>query len=206
MPAINRTIVFVILTAFVVNAFANQPRRSQTKESGEAAELNKKIRRFAPTVMTANAARLSPSDRKALQKIIAAAKLYDALYLRQIWSGNESLWKKLAADETPLGHLRLHYFMNNKGPWSQLDENAPFIEGVPPRPPQANFYPDDMTKDEFNSWSNGLSPEEKEKATGYFYVIRRDAGGKLKSVPYSEEYREFLEAAAKLLREAAGLT
>jgi hypothetical protein len=51
-----------------------------------------------------------------------------------------------------------------------------------------------------------LSPAEKEKATGYFYTIRRDAAGKLKTVPYSEEYREFLEPAAKLLREAAALT
>ena len=47
---------------------------------------------------------------------------------------------------------------------------------------------------------------EKEKATGYFYAIRRDASGKLTVVPYSEEYREFLDPAAKLLREAAALT
>src|SRR5207253_7901962 len=59
---------------------------------------------------------------------------------------------------------------------------------------------------EFNTWLSTLSPEEKEKATGYFYVIRRDANGKLMAVPYSEEYREFLEPAAKLLREAAALT
>ena len=168
--------------------------------------LAAKIRRFAPTVMTASTARLSPKDRQALLKIIAAAKLYDALYLRQIWSGNEALLRKLQADKSPLGRLRLHYFMINKGPWSQLDGNEPFIEGVPARPPHANFYPDDMTKDEFNAWLNTLSPEEKERATGYFYTIRRDANRKLKTVPYSEEYREFLEPAAKLLREAAALT
>jgi hypothetical protein len=74
------------------------------------------------------------------------------------------------------------------------------------KPPQANFYPDDITKDEFNSWLNGLSDPEKEKATGYFYTIRRDAGGKLTTVPYSQEYREFLEPTATLLREAAALT
>ena len=168
--------------------------------------LAAKIRRFAPTIMTANTARLSVNDRKALMKIIAAAKLYDRLYLRQIWSGNEALLKKLQADKSPLGRLRLHYFMINKGPWSQLDGHEPFIAGVPPRPPQANFYPDDLTKDEFNAWLNTLSPADKERATGYFYVIRRDANGKLKAVPYSEEYREFLEPAAKLLREAAALT
>jgi hypothetical protein len=168
--------------------------------------LAPKIARFAPTPLTANVASLSPNDRKALQKIIAAAKYYDPLFLRQIWSGNEALLQKLQTDQSPLGHLRLHYFMINKGPWSQLDSNEPFIEGVPPRPPQANFYPDDMTKDEFTAWLNTLSAAEKEKATGYFYVIRRDANGKLKTVPYSEEYREFLEPAAKLLREAAALT
>lgn len=178
----------------------------KTQRASADNPLAAKIRRFAPTILTANTARLSPDDRKALIKIVAAAKLYDRLYLRQIWSGNEALWQKLQADQTPLGRLRLHYFMINKGPWSQLDGNEPFIEGVPPRPPQANFYPDDMTRDEFNAWVNTLSAEEKEKATGYFYVIRRDANGKLKTVPYSEEYREFLEPAAKLLREAAALT
>jgi hypothetical protein len=168
--------------------------------------LADKIRRFAPTIMTANTSSLSANDARALQKIIAAAKIYDALYLRQIWSGNESLLARLQADKSVLGRQRLHYFMINKGPWSQLDDNEPFIAGVPKRPPTANFYPEDMTKEEFNSWSNSLSAEDKEKATGYFYTIRRDANLKLKSVPYSEEYREFLEPAAKLLREAATLT
>ena len=197
-----KKILCLILSLNMAALFCGQSVRGQ----GANNSLAPKIRRFAPTVLTANTARLSPNDRKALQKIIAAAKLYDALYLRQIWSGNESLQKKLEADKTPLGRLRLHYFMINKGPWSQLDENEPFIEGVPPRPPQANFYPDDMTKDEFNSWLSSLSETDKAKATGYFYVIRRDAGGKLKPVPYSEEYEQYLKPAAQLLNEAGRLT
>ncbi len=170
------------------------------------ASLAAKIRRFAPTALAADTSHLSVADRKALQKIIAAAKYFDPLYRRQLWSGNEALLKKLQADKGTVGRERLHYYLINAGPWSQLDSNAPFIEGVPPKPPQANLYPGDITKEEFNSWLNGLSAEEKEKATGYFYAIRRDAGGKLKAVPYSEEYREFLDPAAKLLREAASLT
>jgi len=175
--------------------------------TGEADSLlAARIRRFAPTVLTADTSQLSADDGRALQKIIAAAKLFDPLYRRQIWSGNESLLAKLRADQSPLGRQRLHYFMINQGPWSQLDDNEPFIPGVPARPPYANFYPADMTKEEFNSWLHTLSPAEKEKATGYFYVIRRDQNKQLKAVPYSEEYREFLEPAAKLLREAAALT
>jgi len=165
-----------------------------------------KIKRFAPTVLTADTTKLSPNDARALKKIIAAARYLDPLYLRQVWSGNEALRKKLEADKSLKGRELLHYFNINKGPWSQLDDNEPFISGVPAKPPQANFYLDDITKEEFNSWKNGLSAAEQEKATGYFYVIRRAADGKLKAVPYSDEYREFLDPAAKLLREAASLT
>jgi len=202
-----RTIVSLLLlmTLLLANISAMQ-RRGGKKAAGDP-ELAKKISRFAPTTLTANTARLSAGDRKALNKIIEAARLFDPLFLRQVWSGNDELHKKLEADKSAIGRQRLHYFLINDGPWSRLDENEPFIEGVPGvKPPQANFYPDDITKGEFNSWLAGLPDAGKEKATGYFYTIRRDAGGKLMSVPYNEEYREFLEAAAKLLREAAALT
>ena len=169
--------------------------------------LDAKIKRFAPTEVTCDISGLSDGDRKALEKIIDAAKYMDAIFLRQVWSGNVALEKKLEADKSPEGQMRLHYFRINMGPWSRLDENAPFIPGVPDKkPPEAAFYPDDMTRDEFNSWLNTLPAAEKEKATGFFYVIRRDSTGKLRPVPYSTEYKEFLAPAAKLLHEAAALT
>ena len=172
-----------------------------------ADSLAARIGRFAPTDITADASHLSGGDRKALDKLIQAAKLLNPLFLRQVWSGNEALLKKLEADTSHEGRDRLHYFMINKGPWSRLDKNEPFIDGVPrEKPPRAGFYPDDITKDEFNAWVATLSEQDKQRATGFFTVIRRGADGKLKIVPYHEEYREFLEPAAKLLREAAELT
>ena len=177
------------------------------KQSDDLATLNAKIRRFAPTVITSDVSRLAPNERRALEKIIEAARLMDPLFLRQVWSGNVALQKKLEADKSALGRARSHYFHINDGPWSQLDDNIAFIDGVPhEKPPQAAHYPDDMTKEEFNKWVETLSEEERQQATGFFYAIRRDASGKLKAVPYSEEYRTFLEPAAKLLREAAELT
>jgi len=105
--------------------------------------------RFAPTTLTADVAKLAPKDRQALDKIIAAAKLLDPLFLRQVWTGNDALEKKLLADKTPAGQQRLKYFYINDGPWSRLDSNEPFIEGVPrEKPPQAAYYPDDMSKDD----------------------------------------------------------
>jgi hypothetical protein len=205
MKVCTKTIALILMLSFTSSISTAQRRRGQ-KSTGDP-ELAKKIRRFAPTVLTANTARLSANDRKALSKIIAAAKLMDPLFLRQVWSGNEALLKRLEADKTPVGLQRLHYFRINNGPWSRLDNNEPFIEGVPrEKPPQANFYPDDITKEEFISLLNSLPDAEKEKATGYFYTIRRNSSRKLITVPYSQEYREFLEPAAKLLREAAALT
>src|SRR5436309_1400511 len=195
-----------LLLTVAISVMSAQRNTADKVKASDPGSLPAKIRRFSPTGLTANTSRLTPRDRLALGKIIAAAKLFDPLFLRQVWSGNDALKKKLEADKTVSGRMLLHYFLINDGPWSRLDENQPFIDDVPAKPPQANYYPDDMTKDEFTSWSNGLSAVEKEKATGYFYTIRRDANGKLKAVPYSDEYREFLDPAAKLLREAAALT
>jgi len=182
-------------------------QKGRAAQSGELAELNAKIRRFAPTVITADTSRLSAGDRRALEKVVEAARLLDPLFLRQVWSGNVALQRRLEADRTPLGRARLHYFRINDGPWSQLDENVAFLEGVPRvKPDTAAHYPDGMTKEEFESWVATLPESEKPKATGFFYAVRRDAAGKLRLVPYSEEYREFLVPAAALLRQASELT
>ena len=201
MIALKRSLFCVLILALMIT-----PLISQKKQTVDG-ELGKKIARFAPTTLTANTANLSVKDREALKKIIEAAKLLDPLFLRQVWSGNAALEAKLKADNTPAGRERLHYFYIMDGPWSRLDSNEPFIDGVPhEKPAQAAFYPDDMSKDEFNKWLETLSDDEKKKATGFFYLIRRDANGKLITVPYSQAYKEYLEPAARLLREAAALT
>jgi hypothetical protein len=177
------------------------------KKAGGDPELAKKIARFAPTTMTADISKLSAKDRQALEKIIAAAKLLDPLFLRQVWSGNAALEQKLLADKSETGRQRLHYFYINDGPWSRLDDKQPFIDGVPQeKPSQASYYPADMTKDEFNAWVETLSEADKQKATGFFYLIQRGPDKKLTLVPYSQAYKDYLEPAARLLREAAALT
>jgi hypothetical protein len=127
--------------------------------------------------------------------------------LRQSWAGNPDLEAKLAADTSPLGKARLHLFRQNVGPWLRLEENVPFIPGVPEHKPKgAGYYPEDLSKEEFQTWLNGLSEADKAKATGFFWLVRRTAGKKLELVPYSQAYQEYLAPSARLLREAAKLT
>jgi hypothetical protein len=156
--------------------------------------------------LAADVSALPSGERQALAKLVQAARIMDTLFLRQVWAGNETLLLSLIADDTPLGRARLHYFLINKGPWSSLDKDAPFIPGVGAKPPAANFYPAGATKEEVEVWLKGLPPPEAERARGFFTTIRRTPDGRLTAVPYSLEYQGELARAAGLLREAAALT
>jgi Peptidase family M49 len=173
----------------------------------DLAQLQKMIARFQPTQMRVDVSKLSPGDRQALGKLIAAARVFNDIFLTQMWSGNHALYAKLRRDTTPLGKARLDYFWLNKSPWSEIDDHAAFLPDVPPKKlPGANFYPEDMTRQEFEAWVKTLSKSGRDEAEGFFTVIHRDANGKLHAVPYSQEYRAELEKSAKLLEEAAALT
>jgi hypothetical protein len=173
----------------------------------DLAQLEKMIARFQPTQLRVDLSKLSPGDRQALPKLIDAARVLNDIFLTQLWSGNPALHAKLRRDDTPLGKARLHYFWLNKSPWSDIDLFEAFLPDVPPKKlPGANFYPEDMTREEFEAWVKTLSKAERDRAENFFTVIHRDAGRKLHAVPYSQEYRVDLEKSAKLLEEAAGLT
>jgi hypothetical protein len=171
-----------------------------------ADELNQMAARFAPAPLNVDTASLSEGDKKALAKLIEAGRIVNHLFMQQFWSGDLALYDKLQLDKSALGKARLHYFWINKGPWSEIDEHKAFLPGVPAKKPAgANFYPEDMTKEEFESWVKA-HPDQKEQAEGFFTVVRRDANKQTKLVPYSVEYKSDLAHAAKLLKEAAALT
>ncbi len=169
-------------------------------------ELQRMIARYAPVDLRVDTSKLSPQDSQALAKLTAAAKLIDDLFLDQYWSGDRALYSKLQKDTTPLGKARLHYFRINKSPWSALDDQQAFVPDVPSRKPLgANFYPEDITKAEFEAWEKTLPKEQKHEAEGFFTVIRRD-GKSLHAIPFNKAYAADLQKLAGLLREAAALT
>jgi hypothetical protein len=195
----------VLLTTFIAAAQENTSKPAPAIP--DLAQLQTMTARFAPTPLNVDLSGLSAGDRKALEKLVEAAQIVNHIFMRQFWSGDLDLYAKLQQDTTPLGKARLHYFWINKGPWSEIDEYAAFLPGVPPRKLRgANFYPEDMSKEEFETWVKTLDPAQKEQAEGFFTVIRRGTDRKLKSIPYSEEYKTDLTQAGKLLREAAALT
>jgi hypothetical protein len=204
---IMKTSIRIFALAILLAIFLIACNKQKSAKGNEEMKLSQRITRFTPTEISADISKLSPGDRKALDKIIEAARLMDPIYLRQVWRGNVGLLKKLEADTTTAGKERLHYFCMNMGPWSLLDNNESFIEEASKeKPVGASYYPEDMTKEEFNKWIAALSEKEREQATGFFSTIHRNPDRTLQIVPYSTEYREWLEPASRLLKDAASLT
>lgn len=162
--------------------------------------------RLRPVELAVDLSKLPPREQKALAKLVRAARLMDALFMRQVWAGSEGRLHELARDASPLGRTRLHALLQNKGPWLRLDDERPFLPGVGVKPPGASFYPPGVTRDEVDAWLRGLSDAERARARGFFTTIRRGVDGRLVAVPYSVEYQPELGEAARLLREAAALT
>ena len=205
----RRLVFLVLFLSSTVCATAG--KKPAAAKLPDAAELNKMASRLAPAELRVDISQLSAGDRKALAKLIEASRIVNDIFLEQLWSGNRALYSKLKQDHSALGRARLRYFWINKGPWSDLDDFKAFIPGVPERKlPGANFYPADMTKQEFENWLKSLPEKQREEAQGFNGVITR-SNGSLATVPYSKSYdspgiNHDLSRAAALLKEAAALT
>jgi len=195
--------VAAVFAAAIAAAF---PAAAAPAKSAELAALQRMSARFAPTELSVDLSALPQSERDSLAFQVRAAQILDAIYQRQVWSGNGTVLLRLLQDGSAPGRARLADFLLNQGPWDRVDHDKPFVPGVPAKPDGGNFYPGDATKDEIDHWIAGLPQAQADQARGFFSVIRRQPDGSLTSVPYSIEYQGELQQAAALLREAAKAT
>src|SRR5438094_4234637 len=151
---------------------------AQPEAMPDAPTLQQMAARFAPTDIGADVSNLSAADRRMLGTLVAASKIIDGIFLRQVWAGNEAMLADLARDQSPVGRARLHYFLINKGPWSRLDRTRPFVPGAPPKPSGANYYPAAATKADLERWIQSLPHSERARATGFFSLVRRGPDGR----------------------------
>jgi hypothetical protein len=147
---------------------------------------------YAPVTLSADLASLTEKERRMLGLFVEAGEIMDDLYWRQAYGDRDALLKGIKDPRTR------EFAMLNYGPWDRLADNAPFIAGVGAKPPGAQFYPRDMTREEFEKAN---LPGSRGEDT----VLRRDAKGALVVVPYHVEYRDGVEKAAAKLEQAAAL-
>lgn len=156
---------------------------------------------IAEVRMSPDTSYLTAEERQVVNKLIEASALMSEIYQRQRHPDYANLRARIAASgdaET------LDMFDRNFGPWDAVDELHPFF-GSEPMPEGAGFYPADLTREEFDAYLEA-HPDQREELMSPYTVVKRDGQGGFVAVPYSQEYREWLEPAAELLREAAAIT
>jgi len=147
---------------------------------------------YAPFELTADISHLTESEVKIVGICYDVAKIMNGLFWKQAIGGKTDFLKRIA-DENTKRFARINY-----GPWDRLNNNEPFIARIGTKPKGANFYPADMSREEFEAF-------EDPNKTSLYTLIRRDENGSLKSVWYHEAYAKELQKASDMLKEAAEL-
>lgn len=179
------------------------PTKPETSHVKIAPDVSTRLAQFAPVELKADLSGLSAEDLAVAAPLVEAARVIDGIFLRQAYGGNEALGSALLGEDGPLGKSARAYFVLNAGPFDRLDAFKPFL-GEAKHPDGAGYYPEDLTKAEMERWLNE-HPNDKAAFESLTTVIeRRD--GRLVAVPYSQAYRDELERAAVLLRDAASKT
>ncbi|RUO80780.1 Zn-dependent hydrolase [Idiomarina tyrosinivorans] len=193
--------VAYLAAALSVTLAACSPAKDNNESTASTADGNKNLYSlvdgaesrldiYTPFTLTSDLSGFSENQKKMIAKLIDAAELMNDLFWRQAYPGDKAtLLSAVKGDVREFTRL-------NYGPWDRLNGDKPFLTGFGEKPAGANFYPTDMTKEEFEA-------ADFAGKTSLYTLVRRDENGKLYSIPYSEAYSEQLQKAADALREAA---
>ena len=190
--------IYIICLGIAVTFWSCGQHHSEKQENAEnmtnttVPTVKNRLDKYTSFKLNPSLDQLSDNQRKMVGLLIQAADIMNDLFWYEAYGKRDSLMEAIK-DKDAQEFVKINY-----GPWDRLDDNAPFVEGVGPKPLGANFYPEDMTKAEFEQAS--LS----DKADLYTF-IRRDEHGQLQAIPYHEMFAEQVQQVADLLRQAAQL-
>ena len=189
-------IAFVMLVAIAGLSSCDNNDQSNTENQPpieskyKLADSNYYFDFYAEVELKADISQLADNQKEVLRYMLKAAKIMDDLFWKEAYGDKEDLLNGITDP-------KLRQFADiNYGPWDRLNNNTPYLEGFETKPIGANFYPHDITKEEFDALA------DPNKANLYT-IIRRDSAGNLKVVWYHDEFKEEIEAAAELLKKAA---
>jgi hypothetical protein len=153
--------------------------------------------------MPLNTAGLSARERQMITHLVEASREIEDIFWRQSDPEALSLYRSLAASQDPAEKRLRRLLFINASRFDLIDDNKPIV-GTGALPPGRGFYPPELTRQEIEEYVKKHPEKKDEIYSPYTVVIRR--GSELAGVPYHEHYRQFLEPAARDLREAAALS
>lgn len=165
--------------------------KQQEEPAQEPTAMQQKVEAFADYELTADLSQLTDNERQILSIFIDVAEIMDDLFWQQAF-GDKSLLDTIT-DEWTKQYANINY-----GVWDRLDDWKPFVPNWQERKPGAQFYPADMTKEEFEAF------DDANKTSLYTMIVRNDEG-KLQSVWYKDYFKTQLDKACALMQKAADL-
>jgi hypothetical protein len=178
----------MVIAVMALSACNNSPK---VKENPCDPAMQAKVNEYAWVTLTTDLSVLSEKERQMIPLLIEAAKIADELFWIQAF-GDKSLLNNI---EDP---CMKDFAMINYGPWDRLNNLEPFIPGYGAKPEGANFYPTDITNEEFDAL------EDADKNSEYTVLVRNEAGA-LEVVWYKDFYKEKLDEIIALMNQAIEL-
>ncbi|HUF64768.1 MAG TPA: hypothetical protein VMM17_02215 [Gemmatimonadaceae bacterium] len=157
-----------------------------------------RLAKYTPVRLDPDTGGLTADERRMLPLLIDASRAMGEVFWVQAYGNRDSLLNSIADPITR------EFIVVNVGPWDRLDNNTPFVAGVGSKPPGANFYPGDMTREEFEEATRD-SGARSDSLKSLYTMVRRDAAGRLVAIPYHQMFAPQHQRAAARLREAAAL-
>jgi len=186
----------IFLLSLATLILACSPKDNATNSdhdtASEATKIDTLLSKYTTFRLEADLSSLSDNSKKMIPILIEAAEIMNDLFWYEAYGDKDALMSSLK-DENTKSFARINY-----GPWDRLDGNAPFVEGVGKKPLGANYYPKDMTKEEFEK-------ADLSDKTGLYTFIRRNDDGSLRTIPYHVQFKDQVAKVSKLLAEAAEL-
>ena len=171
------------------------PSGNATVGSPTAAE---RLAKYTTVRLVADQSGLTAKERQMLPLLIDAARTMDDAFWLEAYGDGKRLMESIT-DPVTRRFVELNY-----GPWDRLDDNAPFVPGVGPKPQGANYYPANITKAEFDEAVKAGGPRA-DSLKSLYTIVRRDGSGKLFALPFHDAFEPQHQAAATKLRAAAAL-
>lgn len=184
-----RNLTYLAVVALMATACGNQPAQEPAEPTPAPVKLSDK---YAQVTMTSDISHLSDNEKQMLPLLFEAADIMDELYWMENWGDKNALMEQISDPDVKL------YAEINYGPWDGLNNEASFVEGIGAKPAGAQFYPQDMTMEEWEAF------DDPNKTSQYTMIVR-DENGALKCVWYHEFFAEKIEKAAQLLEQASEL-
>ena len=183
---------FVIMATFTVAAVVSVACSGGKQETEkEKSEMQQKVEEFAMVELKTDLSNLSEKERQMIGVFIDIADIMNDLFWKQAF-GDKSLLDTISDEWTK------KFAIINYGAWERLDNMKPFVGGYGEKPLGAQFYPTDMTKEEFENW------QDPNKSSLYTVIVRDENGG-LKSVWYKDYYKNQLDKVCELMQKAIDL-